>query len=1521
MLEYILIRPHERTLVQQATKELRFLAMDELHVYRGRQGADVAMLMRRLRQRAGNPSLQFIGTSATLVSKGSREARRGRIAEAASTLFGVPVPARNVVDETLRRMAAVPAPATQAELRAAVDMDPPLATLDSVSSHPLAAWIEETFGIRTEDGRLVRQEPVTFEQGLRSLVEKTGLEEGFCRERLKAVLEAGNAVRTPSGDPYFAFRLHQFLSSGGSVFATIERENRHLTTEGQYVAPSADGEGSRKLLYPLAFCRDCGQEYYLVSLVQAGGESRLEPRSPLLNASEEDSPGTHGFFSIETGDLWTEDEDLPESWFELRKGGPRPKEPYAAHIPRRAWAMPDGTFRFEEMTGAVEGWFQPRPLMLCLRCRASYDLREKSDFRKLATLSQTGRSTSTTIVVASAVTAMEREMAAELPGKADPSACKVLSFTDNRQDASLQAGHLNDFVQVVMLRGALVKALARAQSLTFDRLGPAIFDALSLRPSQFMRDAVEGGPGYESARKVMVDLLEYRAFEDLRRAWRVAQPNLEQCGLLRIEYDGLSDLARDESLWAQAGPMASASPERRQAVLQAVLNHLRSELVLDADCLTDARTDQLRKRSKQWLREPWSIDENERLRRASVALLPGASPPPDRNRKLDLVGLGYRSAIGRYLRSRHTWESGADLSATEAEELVRAIVAGLRGHILAVLRWEGEEYGVQIISGAIRWLPGDGMAPGPDPVRSRSLYLRRQEELRTKPNSYFELLYRDRAALLAGLTGHEHTGQVKVDDRIEREEAFRKGEMKSLFCSPTMELGVDIADLSVVHLRNVPPTPANYARRSGRAGRGGKPALVVAFCSQGNAHDQYFFRRKDRMIAGAVAPPQMDLTNQELVRAHLHSAWLSHVGLKLGDSIADLLDLALPDYPIIAEKASALQLSPARQKEVVAEFRKVIGSSADPIMRAPWYSDEWLEQTVQRAPDEFDAAFRRWRDLYQSATEQLAEARRKIDTPRLPRQEREAAEQREREAKRERELLLNQAGYSESDFYPYRYLANEGFLPGYNFPRLPLRALVAARDEVHSIERARFLGLTEFGPHNVVYHEGQRHRVTSLVVPAGGLESRISRARLCRECGYAHPGDSALVDCCEYCGTRLDDATSDLLLALLDQPAVRTSRWTRITSDEEERSREGYHVTTHYQFAPRSAVTRMELRAEGQHGALMEVVYAPQATLWRINHGWRRAKSRNGFALDRETGRWGVREDDPVVDGETPEVVVRRPLTGVRPFVADVRNILLLRPLPGAPVQEKFLVTLVYALQRGIQSVYQVEEQEVAVELIGKGAQTRLLPWEAAEGGTGVWERMLADRYSFSEVAREALKICHFEATAGQAEDGWGKRCSMACYDCLLSYSNQLLHSQIDRHLVRDYLVQLSHAGLLAGSGGRSYEEQYQWLLERIDPASGAERRFLHYLRERRHRLPDQAQHRPEPEVPAQPDFYYQRDGLRGVCVFVDGPPHDAPHQAAHDREVREALEDLGYKVVVIRHDRPFKEQVERYSSVFGLAQ
>ena len=117
---------------------------------------------------------------------------------------------------------------------------------------------------------------------------------------------------------------------------------------------------------------------------------------------------------------------------------------------------------------------------------------------------------------------------------------------------------------------------------------------------------------------------------------------------------------------------------------------------------------------------------------------------------------------------------------------------------------------------------------------------------------------------------------------------------------------------------------------------------------------------------------------------------------------------------------------------------------------------------------------------------------------------------------------------------------------------------------------------------------------------------------------------------------------------------------------------------------------------------------------------------------------------------------------------------------------------------------------------------------------------------------------------------------------------------------------------------GRNYEEQYQWLLERRDPASSLEAKFLEELHKARHRLPDRAQYRPEQQVYAEADFFYDRDCLKGIAVFIDGSHHDEPARKEQDSRERRKLEDMGYRVIIIRYDKSLAEQIKAHADVFG---
>src|SRR5262249_41145294 len=144
---------------------------------------------------------------------------------------------------------------------------PPL-TVEGLLRDPIASWLETTLGtVRTrETGTFMRAAPliVTGKGGAAlRLSDLTGVVTSRCAEVIQGVLVAGTQAEAlpETGRPPFAFRLHQFISRGDAVYASLElAHRRYLTTYGQIYQPHSSGD----ILVPLMFCRECGQEYYTV---------------------------------------------------------------------------------------------------------------------------------------------------------------------------------------------------------------------------------------------------------------------------------------------------------------------------------------------------------------------------------------------------------------------------------------------------------------------------------------------------------------------------------------------------------------------------------------------------------------------------------------------------------------------------------------------------------------------------------------------------------------------------------------------------------------------------------------------------------------------------------------------------------------------------------------------------------------------------------------------------------------------------------------------------------------------------------------------------------------------------------------------------------------------------------------------------------------------------------------------------------------------------------------------------------
>jgi hypothetical protein len=1463
-----------------------------------------------------------------MASGGSVQEQRAQIAQVATRLFGAEVTAESVIGETLTRATAerdFSDSTAVAELRNAILGTQSIPReYDRFVQSPMASWLESTFGLQREKqgGRLIRArpKPIVGEHGAaKELSTVTGIDPPRCDQLIREWLLAGYQCQEQpeTKSKPFAFRLHQFISRGDSVFASLENNDiRYLSLSGQQFVP-----GNReKILLPLAFCRECGAEYYSVwkSTDRKTGRVTFRARD-LPDRWDNEDDGEAGLLYRDPAKPWPEDLDelidrLPDDWLETSGGLTRIRPGVRDDLPQKVLVEPNGAIG----PNGLEFWFTHVPFRFCQNCGVSYRARRgESDFGRLSTLASGGRSTATTILSLTAVRFLRADDSLKEHAR------KLLSFTDNRQDASLQAGHFNDFVEVSLMRAALHKAAVAAggDGVSHDELAQKVFKALDLPLELFARE-----PGVQFAQKIetekaMRNVIGYRLYRDLKRGWRITSPNLEQCGLLRIDYPSLDELCRTESFWQSCHPaLVSASPQTREKIARVLLDYLRRELAIDVDYLTMEFHERLQQQSSQHLRWPWAIDEQEKPELSS-AVFPRSRKPGDR---MYFSYLSARSGFGLYLGRRGTLPeldpTGGRLTLDDKGAICRdlfKVLSKAQFVVEAVEPTAGDGIpGYRLAASAIRWVASDGRVAFHDPIRVPNA-----PEAGGQTNEFFVNFYRRIVGECRGLEAREHTAQVPYEERERREKDFGDAKLPVLYCSPTMELGVDIRQLNVVNLRNVPPTPANYAQRSGRAGRSGQPALVLSYCSTGNSHDQYFFRRPDRMVAGAVTPPRLDLANEDLVRAHVNAVWLAETGQYLGNSLTDILDVNGPTPTL--ELLPSVKTGLSNKNALVSAKKKaqaVLDTLADQLARARWYRDGWLDQVLNQTMQGFEAACQRWRILFRAAKAQYEYQSVIIgDVSRRPQWE--DAKRLRREAESQMALLTETANVIQSDFYSYRYFASEGFLPGYNFPRLPLSAYIPARRRTQGrdefLSRPRFLAISEFGPRSIIYHEGSRYIVNKVILPvAEGDEPITVAAKQCLTCGYVHElrSSDAGPDRCESCHS----SNLERLDSLLRLQNVATKRKDRINCDEEERTRLGYEIRTGLRFKQAGGLLDYRIaEVDGQNGSSMKLTYGDAATIWRINLGWSRRKEKNryGFVLDQEKGFWQSSEQLP--DEEDPSDPLSATTARVVPFVEDRRNCLVLTPTER--LDDKVITSLMPALKKAIQVIYQLEDNELAGEPLPSSDDRRhILLYESAEGGAGVVRRLLDEPNAIAEIAREALRICHFDPDTGEDKrraDGATEDCEAACYDCLMSYSNQREHPDLDRQLIRQLLLDLCQSKVTASPTTVSFVEHLETLKRICD--SDLERAWLDYLAARGLKLPSAAQRIFE-KCGTKPDFFYEN---HLTAIYVDGSPHDFADRQQRDREATARMEEFGIIVVRFPHNDDWDAIISRFPNIFGTPQ
>ena len=1398
MLELALTRFDDRKLFPFERMEgLTFLVLDEVHTYSGRQGADVACLIRRFKEHTGTMGgrLRCIATSATVddpIAGGQA------IADFVSELFGEPFSTDDVVLETHEQ------------------------ELDT-----LAALLGE--------GLVPR--PEMFERAAAQL----GLDSAAVEGRLEKL----------------PVKLHGFFSQGRTVTlcARSPSDAPHLSDRGeQTCAQCAEEEIDGVPAFPVVFCASCGQEY-LVAARETEDVERLRPRE--FESFEE---AEHAVYVLP--ESYDREESPPDPTHVKKDGSARKgKEggvPEPAVLCGRCGALGGACGHTETREVALIA----RPFLFCPSCGVQHGAGR--EFNKFFQVGSVGRATATDVLMT------------RLLEQLDKGERQVIAFCDNRQDTSFQAAHLNSYHRTLHFRRALATGLReRGVATDPDQAGWAALDAMKASdalPSYWTGTGVKFGKRAAEAEATYAKYLGFGALLESSGYARRVQPSLEDAGALSVGYDGLPELAAHDRSWSEVPVLSGLAADDRYDYVIGFLDTVRRARAFDhaAFVLGHRFREEVVERVEEEAHfHEWGVPPNQ---------------PTVFSDELDA------DTYGVTVR-RFSWRSGTlvrwtrrflEVDLDDAGDIIRSVarllqseevqllvphaVRGSEGWVLPVERLEL----VLVEPPAGLRCPKCGSHHGFRRVRPCIRCVKVEVKEHDYAGNFFSREYPTSLNASAPIVAAEHSAQVGGDERRAAEVAFRDPEQRLnvLVCTPTMELGIDIGQLSAVFMRNVPPSPANYAQRAGRAGRQRQASVIATFCGAGGRrgpHDQYFYRFPEKMIAGRIARPRFLLDNRALMRAHLQALVLEHFDGKLPPRAREILRIDDSGMPVFPDLRTTLE------KAVVAKRLSIIASGEaafdTEIQAFDWFDHSFIEEIVDGFVDGFDGAWDVFRREYSDAQEELSALNAKGATQRLERDE-----ERRRRSLEER---LDDMREGRGDFYLYSYLAAQGFLPNYAFPRRA--AAVFFSDRKERIGRGRAIAIREFAPGNSIYYGGTRYVVDRAQTRARGGASVWDKVKLCSCGSFLRGGEVDAGGACPACGNSLVGVVAKpRALELPDAVAKRTGR---VGADEEERVRRGYVLEPHFKLPPRPR--RGILNGDGVE---LPVLFGHEGRVLLVNLGFRAGKE-EGFVLCSRCRLWSPPDDHFGPDkpcGEREDAMAE----GVVIFNEGLHDVLVL-DVDGS---QDLALTLMHALRTGIQVAFGLDQSELGGFVFPQpDGRKRILLYETDEGGIGVLEQ-LGRGEGWQRLIDRTLEIVHIDLATGKERDA----CAKACYDCLLSFYNQADHASLDRSLV---------VSLLQGLRGGSHEfssddggwEEFQ------REAVGMEPTVLARLRKRGLPPPDRMHEviRIDGEPVAEADLVYDPK----LLVFVDGSPHRKDYVAVADEEKRRKLKARGYRLVVVTEE------------------
>ncbi|MCJ7430178.1 DEAD/DEAH box helicase [Candidatus Bathyarchaeota archaeon] len=1510
MLELLLTRFEDRKLFPKEHKgRLKFLVLDEIHTYSGKKGADVACLIRRLKQRTGTiGTLRCIGTSATVQSEKGEKGEE-LIAQFAKNLFSEEFQPTHVIGEhylKTPRSNPEPLPSTIQVANAMVEefdgsLEKAITLAESLTGTEIANKDKTPEALGTI---LSSQQTVQFLEDklsenslslgtiLKEYKEKhrptSSMED--CTKELKAALLAGSVGTVEilgTQQPKFVPKIHTFFSQGKTITTCLTKEGPHLNERGESTCPTCAKASKTRVTFPLNFCRSCGQEFYGVTIAE---DNTLYPR----DIDMVETQGKNAYILIGTYD--ENAVPFPTEWFDSEK---ELRESHEEAKPYKTAYCPDCN-KIDAACNCkdkLEVILVSAPFLFCPTCGVYYD-RKPREFSKLFTFGSIGRSTGTDVLVSSIVS------------KLGINERKLIAFSDSRQDTALQAAHMNNLQKRIRFRQALYYALIDGgfvegtdKELGLNHTGTRIFK--TMEKNGVIPDYSRAKGKYvktTDADEAYQRYLEYNVVLDLAASTRKNQRNLEEVGLVKVTYNGLDLLAIDDAVWKNVKPLDKLTSVERHDFLTGILDIFRSKRAIYQNDLIKQREFQTEIISK--LSEECQFDIGAESPRTVI----GYSDTAKKARST-LVYRLTRTKSRHMIWTQRVLGVDHDTAANVLNQVVEILsdkelapilvqhgVKGYRGILLGQVYMIDSEY-IQLQAlkrtkhkvcpkcGLIQHQTTLDLCTGSD----CGLLQERDFE-----KNYFRIAYSQPFKETVSIQAQEHSGQLDGDERKKIEAKFRNpaDPLNVLVCTPTMELGIDIGELSAIYMRNVPPSPSNYAQRAGRAGRKSQPSIITTFCGSGisrGPHDQYFYRFPEKIVSGKITSPRFMLDNKQLITTHLHSLILETMETKLKTGIGEFLNLDEPGYPILPDYKNDLTRKITESKTRILESAKSAFSLE--MVNYPWFTEAFINNTIDSFPENLENALEYWRKEY------AALDREHQDLSAKNRKEGPSSQDKNRTTAIEQKLKNMREG--EKDFYIYRYLAARGFLPNYGFPSSNIVLSLSESD--NEIQRANVIALSEFAPGNTVYYQGAKYSVNYARPKVRDQKPVREHLLICPNCSNVLRGEPAkTAAACPKCKKPLTgEHPNPNAMQLPDMYAIRKLR---ITSDEEERMRLGYQSSTHYEAGDQT----QEYTVTSENDLSLIIQYEHNGRIIHINKGTNRNQEDGqdaGFVLCSACNRWLFGEDridqhiDPESNSHCPKNAQKDDIIhSIILFTVGTHDVATLKISPPKDLKqsqtEAYYLTLKEALLQGLQIALNLDESEVDGFVSKEQADPSkcdIILYETAEGGTGAIKALTTPQGLAGVVARARELLHENDPQAG---------CNKACYECLLNYYNQREHEKLDRNLVLPTLRKLESAQPTQVPAVNQ-EQKLAELLKTCE--SELERNVLKGIATEGLPLPDKGQqiiYDGDVRI-AKPDFYYKKEK---ITVFVDGPAHDEDYVKKDDEEKRKKLKALGYRVYVIHH-------------------